>query len=197
MLKTLIATGLAVASAAAFAGAAPAMQDAHNWYVGVGLNYNAIGTEKYGDAKLDKRGWGGNAFVGYHVNKYFGTEFGFDVMGQNKYKDADASVKVKNRWDVHFVGNAYLPVTDWFSPFAFAGAAWVNEQQDVTGTFEVDSHSAESAKYSGMAAIYGGGLQFNIQDFGIRAKYTRFDMSNDIPAAQDMVSLDVLYRFGM
>lgn len=214
MKKTLIAAVLAATTAGAFAAAAPVMnaQPSTPWYVGVGLDYSPVWTDNIGSGafKLKTRGFGGNVFVGYHVNKYFGTEFGVDIVAPNKYSAGAVSnaVQYKNRWNVHFVGNAYLPVNAWFSPFAFAGVAWMNNRMDVLGV--------EAEKYSGLALTYGAGLQFNIQEFGIRLKYTRFDDSQNfhldnvggavpvtagatvnVPQSQDILSLDVLYRFGM
>lgn len=203
MKKTLIAAALAVTAAGAFAASAPVMnaQPSTPWYVGVGLDYSPVATDQilHGDFKLNNRGFGGTGFVGYHVNKYFGTEFGFDVIAANKYKGSvKATLQVKNRWNIHFVGNAYLPVCSWFSPFAFAGVAWINNQ------VELNSGALHVSKYSGLGLTYGAGLQFNIQEFGVRVKYTRFDASSSVNnvitsnnTAQDLVSLDVLYRFGM
>ncbi|PIQ43472.1 MAG: hypothetical protein COV52_04075 [Gammaproteobacteria bacterium CG11_big_fil_rev_8_21_14_0_20_46_22] len=200
MLKqTVIAAALAAAASVAVAGAAPVMNSAaHNMYVGVGLDYSPQGTLKNNDtgAKLDKRGFGGNVFVGYHVNKYMGVEAGLDAVGQNKYKDSTGAVaNVKSRWNLHGVMNAYLPVNAWFSPFAFGGVAWAH--QKITGTTNT---YAPLGEYSGMALVYGGGVQFNIQDFGVRVKYTRFNqtsITNSNNPLQDLVSLDVLYRFAM
>src|SRR5690606_4684406 len=124
--------------------------------------------------KLNSRGWGGNAFVGYHVNKYFGTELGFDVLGQNKWKVTNTSdegtvnstLKETNRWNIHFVGNAYLPVASWFSPFAFFGAAYLNTNwKDGSATVE---------KYSGLGITYGAGLEFSYQQFGVRLRYAKY-----------------------
>lgn len=203
MLKqTVIAAALAAAASVAVAGAAPVMNSAaHNMYVGVGLDYSPQGTLKTtssdntGSNRLDKRGFGGNVFLGYHVNKYMGVEAGLDVVGQNKYKNNAGTAKVKSRWNLHGVMNAYLPVNAWFSPFAFGGLAWAH--QEVTGTANT---YAPIGKYAGLAVVYGGGVQFNIQDFGVRVKYTRFSQSsitNSNNPLQDLVSLDVLYRFAM
>jgi|SaaInl4_135m_RNA_FD_contig_111_19836_length_729_multi_21_in_0_out_0_1 opacity protein-like surface antigen len=211
--KTLIAAGLIAASSLSFAAAAPVMHaTATPWYVGVGLNYSAAWTNKLDvsssaneEFKLNNRGLGGNIFVGYHVNKYFGTEFGFDYVGTDKYKSsADATTaKLKNQWNLHFVGNAYLPVNEWFSPFAFAGVGYMNGKFD-NGVSGVGS---ENSTFSGFGWMYGAGLQFNIQEFGVRVKYTHVDPSSSMQdtgttgynteVLHDYVSLDVLYRFGM
>jgi len=201
--KALIAAGLVAASSAAFAAAAPVMNaNATPWYVGVGLDYSPVWTEDFNNQKIDSRGFGGTAFVGYHVNKYFGTELGFDVLAQNKYKNTNNNgrTKVKSRWNIHFNGNAYLPVNEWFSPFAFAGVAWYNQKVShtgATGPVSYNVSNGQPSKYSGLALDYGAGLQFNIQQFGIRAKYTQFELSNNNNTEQDLVSLDLLYRFGM
>jgi OmpA-OmpF porin, OOP family len=217
--KTLIAASLIAASTLSFGAAAPVMHaTATPWYVGVGLIGSAAQTDKAdvnaiepGDVKLNKRGLGGNVFVGYHVNKYFSTEAGFDFVGTNKYKDVIASgpeegtykAKQKDQWNVHFVGNAYLPVTTWFSPFAFAGVGYMSGKFDNGET----GAGKETASYAGFGWMYGAGLQFNIQQFGVRVKYTRVNPSSSVADAatngynmnvlHDYVSLDVLYRFGL
>lgn len=217
MKKTLalaaVVAGVAVAGTT-FASAAPVMMTGitNPWYVGIGANYTANMTDKFkgvsdtsstgvtaGDtvqAKLNNRGWGGNIFVGYVVNKYFGTELGFSYLGTDKFKVTNettgaslGTAEIKNQWNVHFVGNAYLPVTDWFSPYAFAGVGYINYKAE-TGN-NLDSHN-----YSGFGLVYGAGLQFNIDQFGIRGSYTVQNVNNDSNDDKDYISLDVLYRFG-
>jgi len=211
MKKTLalaaVVAGVAVAGTT-FASAAPVMMTGitNPWYVGIGANYTANMTDKanYVDSatgdtvqfKLNNRGWGGNIFVGYVVNKYFGTELGFSYLGTDKFKVTNETTgadlgkaEIKNQWNVHFVGNAYLPVTDWFSPYAFAGVGYINYKSELAS--DVASHT-----YGGFGLVYGAGLQFNIDQFGIRGSYTVQDVNNDSKDDKDYISLDVLYRFG-
>ena len=217
----LAAAGIAVAGSV-FASAAPVMMTGitNPWYVGIGANYTATQTDttKWQDttdagvttnfsSKLNSQGWGGNIFVGYLVNHYFGTELGFSYLGTDKYRVTNTTTNVvvgnskyNNQWNVHFVGNAYLPVTDWFQPYIFAGVAYLNYNQSFTpsvGTSAGDR--VASNNYGGFGLIYGAGLQFYIQQFGIRVSYTRQDdntTSQHNAAALDYLSLDVLYRFG-
>lgn len=215
----LVALGT-VAASGAFAAAAPmmAVSTIQPWYVGVGVNYSANMTDRVttnniieaGDTlnvHLSSRGWGGNVFAGYMMNKYLGAELGLSYVGTNKYTGtytsaagavSSATAKVQNQWNVHFVGNAYLPLTDWFAPYAFAGVGYMNAQLRASDTTVAYS---ESEKLGTFGFVYGGGVQFNINQFGIRAYYTRLDPSDSlsssvIPEQKDYISLDVLYRFG-
>lgn len=221
-LATLVA-GVAVAGTS-FASSAPVMMTGitNPWYVGIGANYNAAFTNKLVvidtvrnlnyTYKLSSRGWGGNLFVGYLVNKYFGTELGVSYLGTNKFKEynnvtttVNGIAKLKNQWNVHMVANAYLPVTDWFTPYAFAGVGYMNYQLTNNNGASSVTTVTVNHYYSGFGLVYGAGLQFNIQQFGIRAYYTRQDEEHNISNgsrtvnsdASDYISLDVLYRFGM
>jgi len=185
MKKLLAASAIAAAGLAAtgvsFAAAAPApmMGVANPWYVGIGVNYPATMTDKIQDSdgdqlKLNTRGVGGNIFVGYRVNNYFGTELGLSMLGTDKYKFTAAdgtstnnALKLQDQWNVHFVGNAYLPVTDWFEPYAFAGVGYISSEA------RVGNNSLIKETDNGFGLIYGAGLQFNINQFGIRVNYTR------------------------
>lgn len=217
----LAAAGIAVAGSV-FASAAPVMMTGitNPWYVGIGANYAATqtNTKKFEatnashvinnfSSKLNSQGWGGNIFVGYLVNHYFGTELGFSYLGTNKYRVTNTttnvvvgSTKSNNNWNVRFVGNAYLPVTDWFQPYIFAGVAYLNYHYSVTpltGGFTDTTRASQN--YGAFGLVYGAGLQFYIQQFGIRVSYTHQDdhsSSEHNGAALDYLSLDVLYRFG-
>ncbi len=211
LIASVVAAGVATAGAASAAMApAPMMTGVTApWHVGVGLNYASNLTSKVThpttspSLKLNNRGLGGNVFVGYRVNKYFGTELGVDILGDNKYKSTDTNgttnssyVKLTDQWNVNFVGQAFLPVTSWFSPYAFAGVAYINSEMKQPGNITTDR--------DGFGLLYGAGLQFNFNQFGIRASYTRQDLNTDyttiagleIPQTKDYISLDVLYRFG-
>jgi opacity protein-like surface antigen len=227
MNKTILASAVAVAgltvAGVSFAAAAPApmMTGMTNpWSVGVGVNYSAVQSDKATVSnsdyvKLNSRGWGGNIFAGYRINKYFGTELGLDMLGSNKYKYVDASdstkndsdaVKLQDQWNLHFVGQAFLPVNNWFSPYVFAGVGYINSELKVATTTTTTTKDNQAA----FGFVYGAGLQFNFNQFGVRASYTRLDPSSTsshdtftvngqqftLPTTKDYISLDVLYRFG-
>lgn len=217
MKKLALATLAVAATGATFAAAAPmmTMSNVNPWYVGVGVNYSANITDKVTGtvtnnndtvnytAKLNSRNVGGNVFAGYQYNKFLGAEFGGSFQGNNKYKVTDNTnggytyATVKNQWNLHLVGNAYLPVADWFAPYAFGGVSYINAKVNALNT-----PVAENATIGSFGFIYGAGVQFNINQFGVRAYYTRLDPTDGaannatLPIAKDYISLDVLYRFG-
>lgn len=190
-------TGVAIAGAS-FAASAPVMNQQHSsaaapWYVGVGLNYNANLTDDSGAADLEDSDIGGNLFVGYNVNKYFGTEVGFSYVGDQTYGKSrnNNKVEVEDQWNLHWVGNATLPVNDWFAPYAFGGVGYMTGQTAKNSDLDL----------GGFGLVYGAGLKFNFNQFGVRVNYTQHSKSagqNDnvqetFPT--DYISLDVLYHF--
>lgn len=202
LLSGIVAAGI-VAASTSFAAAAPCagMGVSNPWYVGVGINYPAANTDKVRESgatfKQDDENIGGNLFVGYRANRYFGTELGFNYLGDLEYKATGAGSSAKgeftNQWDLNFVGQAFLPVSEWFSPYVFAGAAYINSDFRIKGT-------GVKSEFGGFGFIYGAGLQFNFDQFGIRASLTRLDPSsngsgNTAANNRDFISLDVLYRF--
>lgn len=221
MNKIVFASALAaglVAGGVSFAGAAPMVSGMSNpYYVGIGVNYGAKMTDKITDndgdvLKLNSRGVGANVFGGYRVNHYFGVEGGYAYLGQDKYKettvagvDTNNYVRIKNQWNLHFVGNAYLPVCDWFEPYAFGGVSYSSYELNYLGSAK-DTNSS-------FGLIYGAGLQFNVIDqLSVRASYTRQDTASNanfdsitptggsitadgIKAPKDYISLDVLWKF--
>ncbi len=215
LLTSTIAAGIAIAGTASAAMApAPMMTGVTApWHVGVGLNYSSATTSKFtwtpaNDVlKLNKRNLGGNLFVGYRVNRYFGTELGLAMLGNISYQNSHNSgatvypnaVKLSDQWNIHFVGQAFLPVTSWFSPYAFAGVAYINSTLKNT-----TNSNPGTTNQDGFGLVYGAGLEFNFNQFGVRASYTRQDLNTDnhnvaglqIPQPEAYLSLDALYRFG-
>lgn len=210
----IAATGVAVAGAS-FAASAPVMQQQQSatsapWYVGAGLNYNAnfndnsdagTSTARNGnDFDLEDSDVGGQVFVGYDLNQYLGTEGGFTYLGEQTYGKTRHNNKqeLEDQWNLHWVANAYLPVNDWFTPYAFGGVSYLNGELK-----HVSSNNDPEADYSGFGLIYGAGLKFSYDQFGVRVNYTKQTKSssevqnggNGIQAPHDYISLDVLYHF--
>lgn len=206
LLSLVAATAGVAVAGASFAASAPVMsQQQHSaqstpWYVGVGLNYNAVFTdESNSNRKLDDSDIGGNIFVGYDVNKYFGIEGGFNYLGNEEYKSSTGAAnksELDDQWNLHMVGNAYLPVNKMFQPFVFGGATYMNGEWD-----KVNGNSSDR-QYAGFGLIYGAGAQFNYNQFGVRVKYTQqrkstaLNQQNGLSSPKDYISLDVLYHFG-
>lgn len=205
LLSLVAATAGVAVAGASFAASAPVMsQQQHSaqstpWYVGVGLNYNAVFTDERSGRELDNSNIGGNIFVGYDVNKYFGLEGGFNYLGNEEYKAKSGAAnksELDSQWNLHLVGNAYLPVNKMFQPFVFGGATYMNGEWDKVSGSSSDRH------YAGFGLIYGAGAQFNYNQFGVRVKYTQQRKSsannqvNGLSSPKDYISLDVLYHFG-
>lgn len=201
ILTAIAAIGLATSSAA-FANHTPLSTP---WYMGVGINYSANMTDQTGNSsstnssELDSKGAGGNIFVGYRANRYFGTEAGFSYLGNDTYQEHNQSfgqfdTNLTNQWNLHWVGNAYLPISSRLEPYAFGGVGYLHGKIDTEGNADVED-------YAGLGLLYGAGVQFNFNQLGIRASYTQqrpsssINQSAEISVPKDYISLDVLYHF--
>jgi opacity protein-like surface antigen len=215
LVLTAAAAAVLAASTMTFAAGTPMVSGVMNpWYVGVGINRNATMTDKIKDSagdsyKLNSAGVGGNLFVGYRMSRIFGTELGLSFLGEDQYKSKSASltttykVKMKNQWNLTYVGQAFMPVASWFNPYVFAGVGYMNAKVSL-------AKSSVSDQFGGFGVVYGAGLLFNFNQFGVRVSYTVQNESNSahldsmsgghvtikMPQVKDYISLDVLYRFG-
>jgi len=214
LLLTSAAAVVLAASSVSFAGGTPTVSHAvaNPWYVGIGINHNASTYDELRNSsnykyELTSSGFGGNIFAGYRMSRFFGTELGLAMFGENQYRatgtGTSSKLKYKSQWNVSYVGQVYVPITSWFHPYIFAGGAYMHSNISLTNSPTKDS-------YSGFGLVYGAGLLFTYNNFGVRASYTdqaeshsaHFNTitSNGITfkALQtiDYVSLDVLYRFG-
>lgn len=213
LLSTLASSAILACSYSAFAASAPCASPtvSNPWYVGVGINYPGIQEDNVFSSglsfKQDTKKLGGNVFVGYTVNHYFRTELGFNYLGDIKYRIRPGTRRANfdNLWDINFVGQAFLPVTSWFNPYIFAGVAYTEMNIRVQGVSPLRGDQIQGT-FDSFAAIYGAGLQFNINQFGIRVSYTRIDTPSsilnlgdanpsNIYTRKNFISLDVLYRF--
>jgi|GEM_PF-1173745 opacity protein-like surface antigen len=241
LVLTAAAAAALAASAMTFASGTPMVQNVMNpWYVGVGINTGANYTNSLKDAnitstaiprasdqvKINNKSIGGNIFVGYRMSRIFGAELGFSGLGTTKYKatidttstttvtNASVKPKLSNQWNLYFVGQAFMPISQMFQPYVFAGVGYMNAKFSVPAvTINSVNYTAASQNNGTFGLVYGAGLAFNFNQFGVRVSYTRQDASNHAslnpsrpgngnlvvtaPSFQDYISLDVLYRFGM
>lgn len=206
------ATGVAVAGAS-FAASAPVMNQQQSsasapYYVGVGLDYNANFDDRVNagvatnnsthSQELEDSDVGGKVFAGYNINQYFGTEAGFAYLGDQTYGKSrhNNKVELNDQWNLHWVANAYLPLNEVVEPYAFGGVGYLNGEMKF-------KDSGDKQEYAGFGLIYGAGMKFNFNQFGVRVNYTQQSKSssnaqqggNDIQAPHDYISLDVLYHF--
>jgi len=208
----IAAAGLAVSSLS-FAAAMPAQYAPHGWYAGVGINAapQSAAHVHAGDTinlnngryKLDStHKIGVNAFVGYRLTRYFGTELGVQYIANQDFKGTSTTnnngkIKERNTWHGYYDGYLYMPICHWFEVFAKGGVSYLHRSENVTGN--ASPVGDYNNMYNSFALNYGAGVQFDINQWAIRGSYTHIvpqdgsDLYVDIP---DTVNLDVLYHFG-
>lgn len=195
---------IALAGGMAFA-AAPAYKAATNlgWYAGVGLNYFSALTEDgitpsadvSDQYDLDSQSLGWNLFAGYRNTQHFGTELGFNWIGDLKYKDKseDVTSKQKCMWALSYDALFYMPLVDGLEVFAKGGADYFS------GSITNSTVSINDVKLHIFGLNYGVGLQYTYQQFGIRAAYTDFQTvthnQKDDFNIPNLLNLDVFYMF--
>lgn len=208
MNKTLVtsviaAAGIAVSSFS-FAGAPTHRAPAANpWYVGAGLNYNAISSMKFstkmGHFKLNNSKLGYNLFVGNRLTKHFGTELQFSYIGKQIYKlesNSDYKNILRNLWNIQYDGYLYMPIHQNFDVFANGGLGYLHAINDNKG---MGSLSVQE-KLNTFALNVGAGVQYCYQNFGLRFGYNHYIPQKDINHVNgvqypDIIKLDFMYKF--
>jgi opacity protein-like surface antigen len=217
-VAALAASGMAMAAAPTLV-TAPAPTTSH-WYVGVGLNYNAVQKDKhwwgepdnYDELDLAKHRWGYNLFVGNRLTTHFANEFGFSEVGDATwhYKDYEineevtveheATFDVKDIYHVYYDGLFFMPLNQSVEVFAMGGLSYLWSKGDITFHNDGDSiYEHHDAKLETFALNYGGGVQFNWRQFALRGRYMRVVPSHDMDDWHqiiDTVNIDALYHLG-
>ena len=203
--SVVAAAGLAV-SGFSFA-AAPAAHAGH-WYAGLGLNHYAGQTETTNtDFKLDNSNIGYNVFVGNQLTKMMSVEAGFNYFGDRKYdftmpdyNSGHNYWRYVNTYSVYLDALARLPLGYGFSVFAKGGANYFH------GDIKDCSNAEDTQKLRTFALNYGAGLQYDWQQFGVRASYTQLKFSDNARfptygttgvtyGEPSFLGLDFLYHF--
>ncbi len=227
--SVIAAAGLAVSGFAFAAGAgayrAPAPRvNANTWYVGAGVNHNALLSSGYaGNAdgnittatnavqptyRLDHKGVGFNVFVGQRLSRSFGHEFGYTYIGTQGYKASDMTtnqsygkVDIKTPFDFYYNGYYYMPLSYGFEAFAKGGLNYARTTTYYNSWARAGGANATAATefYNGFAFNGGLGMQYNYQQFGTRVAYNHYfapsNWNNNFAATPDTIGLDILWNF--
>ena len=218
--SVVAAAGLAV-SGFSFAASAP-MPAPHmsHWYAGIGINYYAGFVEDAVEQtnienlimnkELDRSNVGGTIFVGNQLTKHFAAEGGFNYYGNRQYKykatsDSPRQIdpikqEFEHAYSVYMDGIGRMPLGHGFSVFAKAGVNYFYSKMKVKPPITRDVERVvgkTSDKLSTIGIDYGGGLQYDYQQFGIRAAYTayKFNKHSANFTEPSYVNLDVMYHF--
>lgn len=214
-MKKLLTTSIMAAAALAVSGlasaAAPGVMAynsvANHWYIGAGVNYNSIqrdknhtfdeGSEVF---ELDNHDIGINLIVGDKLTTHFANELGLNIIGDTGWKTNDddeySTFKIKNIYHVYYDGYFFLPLTQSLEAFAKGGVSYVEAKNELKYHHSEGSCQLLRNSIKTFALNYGGGVQLNYQQVGIRGEYTRIVPNHDsdlFHAFTDTINLDLIW----
>jgi OOP family OmpA-OmpF porin len=184
-----------LAIAAIVASGIPLAANAGGFYVGAGIGEATYESADFADCFGDcdtfsDTDFAYNVFVGYSVTDAVAVEIGYQDWGDGNddaFGATDVSIE-PSMLTVMAVGTA--PLTDSFSVFGKAGVAFMSiDGAEGSGTFRV-SGSSDSQDLA-----LGGGVQWNLDNFGIRLETLWVD-AEDADKAM-MFGLAGLYKFSL
>jgi hypothetical protein len=186
--------GYTAADTSASAGNANSLLD--GLYVGVGVNHSAENESKktFNDvttSELDTSNYGWSALVGKNLNDIFAVELSYNSFGKNTFTNTlgEVSADYYQLWDTSVVGVINSPSFSGFSAHAKAGAAYLSEK----GKTGIEGVTLETS--SATTLVYGLGLQYNFDRFGLSFDWTRFqNNSNQNTTSGDLYVPD---QFGL
>ena len=157
----------------------------------VGIEYKQFGLKAKGQwTKLSPKNFpAGRIFVGSKFHENFGFELGY-TQSKKKTKEANptqlfgvvipgganltTNLKVKiQSFDFDF--NGYMPIDDNFDLIGTAGFSFMKPKVDGSATTQVlgvvvDDRVIEAKGKNRLVPRLGAGVQYNIENFGIRAR---------------------------
>ncbi|MCO6523780.1 MAG: porin OmpA [Candidatus Schmidhempelia sp.] len=196
MKKTTLAIAVAIAS---LTSAAHAAQPENTFYAGGKVGWSSFHHSSLGDdfKKADDQ-VGGGLFLGYQANPYMAIEFGYDYLGETKFKS-----KVADEGDYKFAvhgasvtGKLSYPlefITDDLDFYARAGA-FIHHTK-----FKGNGYDNGNVSVS---PVFGGGLDYKLTDnFTARVDYQWVhrignDGPNDFHPNNGLLSLGLIYNLG-
>ncbi len=185
-----------IALAASIAAGMPLAATAGGFYVGAGVGQASYEQSDFVDNFGDDDSFGGddtafNIFAGYQLTDAVAVEVAFHDWGSADDNYFGGSVEVEPQIiTLMAVGSA--PIGGNFSLFGKAGVAF----SDIDGSISFDGGEGgtESGSSSSQDLALGGGVQWNIGNFGIRADALWVD-AEDADEAM-MFGVSGLFKFG-
>ncbi len=214
MKNTKLRTAVQLVLVAAIASPTAFADDSY-WYLGLGIgaakgtidNDRVIGglldagfttTSLFNDTRENA----GKAFGGYQFNRNFAVEGGYYDLGGYSFTATTAPPGTLFGYtrltgiNLDLIG--FIPVTERFSIFGRAGAARTEGDAMLQGTGAVNVLNASPSE-RGTNLKVGLGLQYHFTDyFTARVETERYRVNDGLgnKGDIDVVSLDVIYRFG-
>lgn len=150
----------------------------------------------------DDSGTGYKAFGGYQLNRNFAIEGGYFDLGRFNYAfdttpagTFNGNTRVRGL-NLDLVG--ILPLSDRFSVFGRAGAAYAQSRANFTSTGAVPVNTSSSRRNDTNLKV-GLGMQYAITEaLAVRAELERYRVSDPVRNRGhiDMASVGLVYRFG-
>lgn len=180
---------LKLAVAAIVASSMPLVASAGGFYAGAGIGYGSYESSDFVDCfgdceQFSDSDFAYNLFAGYQVTDAVGVELGWQDWGKGKDTVYGSEVTVEpTMFTLMAVGSA--PIAENFALFGKAGIAFLN----IDGAEGSSSGSSDSEDLA-----LGGGVQWNIGDFGVRGELLWVD-AEDADKAM-MWGVSGLWKFG-
>lgn len=183
-----------LALAAMVATGAPLAASAGDIYVGAGIGDATYKSADFVDCfgecnSFSDNDFAYNLFVGYSVTDAVAVELGWQDWGNLKDNLYGEEVKVEpTMFTVMAVGTA--PIAEGFSVFGKAGVAFVNVDTKFDGG---EGGSSGSNSINSQELALGGGIQWDMGSFGVRAEALWVDAEDSDKAM--MFGVAGLYKF--
>jgi hypothetical protein len=180
-MRKSIKRASALVALAAFGMSAVA---AEGFYAGAAGMQSRFDSDQFDVEDVDEEDTGWKIFAGVRPISGFGVEGAFMQFGE-----AEApSVAVGGPFEAKaqafaLFGVGYLPAGP-VELFLKAGAARIDAEAEVNAVLFEDKE---------IEFAYGGGVQFNLGQLGLRAEYEKFD--TDVIGDLDVISLGVAFTF--
>lgn len=176
-------------------------------YVGVGINKSATNTnttttgeDETASGSVNSSKYGYGVLVGKKLTDMFAAELSYNSYGKNAYNDsATQTTTYDPMWSTMLMGVVNSPAYHGVSVHAKGGVAYTSV------TTHVDNSGTESSEsqYRGTNFAYGFGLEYDFNQFGVSADWTRVQTeasgtNGDSSTSQyvpDVYSLTFLYNF--
>lgn len=215
-MKKIVSLSVAVCSLALATSAVHAAKP--GVYLGLGQGYSTLQTPDSVDYNYsptgaydnDRNGRGGQLFVGYNFNEFFGAELNLSGYAAAKNK---ATNVFGNTGEVKYelaalslVAKGYFPVSNsGLSLYALGGLAQVASRLSFDEAYySSGSHWVGSETTKAIRPKFGAGVSYTIPDTNWSAglEWSRIqgkgDLQNDINAIPnaDVIGLTIAYNFG-
>jgi hypothetical protein len=181
-MRKSIKRASALVALAAFGMSAVA---AEGFYVGAAGMQSRFDSDQFDVEDVDEEDTGWKIFAGVRPIAGFGIEGAFVQFGEAEAPSVAVGGPFEAKAEAFSLfGVGYMPVGP-VELFLKAGAARIDAEADVDAVLYEDKE---------IEFAYGGGVQFNLGQLGLRAEYEKFD--TDVIGDLDVISLGVAFTFG-